>query len=73
LNAGQFLTQVFTCTCEISYGKRNQTQKPTRLSPTPYRWAIRKCWIKTSGCGQLGTGKLFATYWAAGQLYIEDN
>jgi len=30
LNAGQFLTQVFTCTCEISYGRGNQTQKPNR-------------------------------------------
>jgi len=37
-----FKTQVFTCTCEISYGRGNRTLKQTRQSPTPYCWAICK-------------------------------
>jgi len=26
LNTGQFFTQVFTCTCEISYGKESNSE-----------------------------------------------
>jgi len=28
LNTGQLFTQVFTCTCKISYGRGNRSQKP---------------------------------------------
>jgi len=39
-----FKTHVFIyALCEISYGRGFQTQKPKRLSPTPYSWVIRKC------------------------------
>jgi len=36
LNTRQFLKRIFTCPCEISYGRGNR-------APTPCRWAIRKC------------------------------
>jgi len=36
-NPGQFLTQVLTCTCEVSHGRGNRTPKPKRQSPKPYR------------------------------------
>jgi len=51
LNTGQFLTQVFTCTCEISYGRGNQTQKPKRLSPL----RNLSVWVLTA--------ELFASFW----------
>jgi len=39
----QFLTQVFTRTCEFNRGRGNRTLKPKRQSMKPYSWAIRKC------------------------------
>jgi len=57
LNTRQFFkTHVFTCTCEISYGRGNRTQKPKRLSPTTYGWAIRKYY----------SADLFSNYCVAG-------
>jgi len=38
LNTRQFLTQVFTCTCEIICGRGNQTRKPKgRIKVCLYR------------------------------------
>jgi len=36
LNTGQFLTQVFTCTCEISYGRGNTEPQSPFCSTSSY-------------------------------------
>jgi len=38
-----FKTQVFTCTCEISYGRGNRTQKPKLLNRLTYTFDRRHC------------------------------
>jgi len=48
LNTGQFLTQAFICTYEISYDRRNRNQKPKRPGPTPYRWGYSQVLSETS-------------------------
>jgi len=40
-----FITQVFTCACEICHDRGNRTPKHALQSSRTYRGAIHKCYI----------------------------